>query len=38
MNLYIAGEKIGVTIEKNDLEDAFSKFGKISKRRTFTSH
>ena len=31
MNLYVAGEKIGVSIEKNDLEDAFSKYGKIGK-------
>jgi hypothetical protein len=29
MNLYVAGEKVGVSIEKNDVEDAFGKFGKL---------
>jgi hypothetical protein len=29
MKLYVAGEKVGVSIEKNDVEDAFGKFGKL---------
>jgi hypothetical protein len=29
MNLYVAGDKVGVSIEKADVEDAFSKFGKL---------
>jgi hypothetical protein len=29
MNLYVAGDKVGVSIEKNDVEDAFGKFGKL---------
>jgi hypothetical protein len=33
IRLYVAGDKIGVSIEKSDLEDAFGKFGKLGEKR-----
>ena len=30
MRCYVSGEKIGVTIDKEDLQDAFSKYGTVT--------
>ena len=30
MNVYVSGEKVGVSIEKEDMEAAFSKFGRLT--------